>query len=40
VKKLLLVAILVAAGLLVRGRFGARDEEELWTQATRAADLR
>jgi hypothetical protein len=40
VRKLLFVAVLVAAGLLVRGRLAGRDDDELWTQATRAADLR
>lgn len=39
-KKLLLVALLAAAGAVLGQRRRGRDEESLWTEASKAADLR
>jgi hypothetical protein len=40
VKKLLALAVLGAAGLVVGRRRRRRDDEDLWTQATTTPDLR
>jgi hypothetical protein len=40
VRKLLALAVLGAAGLVVSRRRRRHDDEDVWTEATTAADLR